>query len=94
MYLLTCFGLGIEDGRTQSPLLSVAQWDALLSRTGFTGIDMCLPDYPADDEWTASLLVFSTTKEEAQELETREVGIINDRIDEDEPALTSMLYRT
>ena len=92
MYLLTCFGLGIEDGRTESPLLSVAQWDTLLSRTGFTAIDICLRDYPAEDEWTASVLV-SSAVEQAQAPEMREVEIVNDRIDEDDLVLTAKLLQ-
>ena len=34
---------GVEEGRKLSPLLSVAQWDATLKRTGYSGIDSVTP---------------------------------------------------
>ncbi|RYP37144.1 hypothetical protein DL768_010897 [Monosporascus sp. mg162] len=37
------WGAGVGEGRTLSPLASVSQWDALLSRNGFSGIDTMSP---------------------------------------------------
>ena len=36
--------LGADDGRVLSPCISPAEWDTLLRRTGFTGIDAITPD--------------------------------------------------
>ncbi|CAA9957825.1 Beta-ketoacyl synthase domain-containing protein [Pyrenophora teres f. maculata] len=36
--------LGIEDGRIHSPCISVAQWDQLLCKTGFGGVDHVTPN--------------------------------------------------
>lgn len=36
--------LGADEGRIDSPLLSVDQWGILLRANGFSGIDICLPD--------------------------------------------------
>lgn len=33
--------LGRDDGRTLGPLVSVAEWDAVLRQTGFSGVDTC-----------------------------------------------------
>lgn len=34
---------GVDEGRTLSPLISVSQWDAILKRNGFSGIDTMSP---------------------------------------------------
>lgn len=36
--------LGVDDGRVLSPCISPTEWDTLLRRTGFTGIDAITPD--------------------------------------------------
>lgn len=35
--------LGVEEGRNLSPFVNVPQWDAILKRTGFSGIDTISP---------------------------------------------------
>ncbi|KXS94018.1 hypothetical protein AC578_8117 [Pseudocercospora eumusae] len=35
--------LGAEDGRDLGPLVSIAEWHAILCETGFSGIDTCSP---------------------------------------------------
>ena len=35
---------GVDEGRTLSPLCSVSQWDTVLRRNGFSGIDTMSPD--------------------------------------------------
>ena len=40
MYLM----LGIDDGRVDSPIQTVSQWNSALLRNGFTGVDLCLRD--------------------------------------------------
>lgn len=49
---LSGWRLGAEDGRSLSPCITSAQWDTLLRKTGFSGIDAITPDldrlpYPA-----------------------------------------------
>jgi NADPH:quinone reductase-like Zn-dependent oxidoreductase/NAD(P)-dependent dehydrogenase (short-subunit alcohol dehydrogenase family)/SAM-dependent methyltransferase len=34
-----------EDGRVDSPLLSIGQWDSILSRNGFNGVEFSTPDH-------------------------------------------------
>lgn len=36
--------LGADDGRILSPCISAAEWDSVLRKTGFTGIDAITPD--------------------------------------------------
>lgn len=36
---------GIEDGRTDSPLLSLGGWEAALSKNGFDGVDVAVDDF-------------------------------------------------
>ena len=40
---LTGWWLGVEEGRKLSPFVNVPQWDAILKRTGFSGIDTISP---------------------------------------------------
>lgn len=35
--------LGVDEGRTLSPLASVSQWDTILRRNGFSGVDTMHP---------------------------------------------------
>ena len=37
--------IGVEDGRTDSPLLSVTQWHDVLYRNSFTGVDYAIKDF-------------------------------------------------
>ena len=40
---LTGWWLGVEEGRNISPFVNAPQWDAILKRTGFSGIDTISP---------------------------------------------------
>lgn len=40
---------GVDEGRVLGPALSVAEWDQLLRKTGFSGCDMCFPDTEKGD---------------------------------------------
>ena len=57
------FYLGVPEGRTESPLLSEEQWESLLKRSGFSGLDLCLRDSLEEDMWTLSMLVSTRLKE-------------------------------
>jgi hybrid polyketide synthase/nonribosomal peptide synthetase ACE1 len=38
--------LGHKEGRTLSPCVSIDKWGELMSRSGFSGVDTCVPHYP------------------------------------------------
>jgi NADPH:quinone reductase-like Zn-dependent oxidoreductase len=59
------FLLGVNEGRSDSPLLTENQWDSTLVATGFSGLDVCLPDYSVEDDWMISVIV-STAVETKQ----------------------------
>ena len=52
---------GVEDGRTDSPLLSVEQWHDVLSRNSFTGVDFATKDYDAPAS-KAAMIVSTSDK--------------------------------
>ncbi|KAL1883173.1 Type I Iterative PKS [Diaporthe australafricana] len=53
---LTGYWHGIPDGRTDSPFLSRSSWDAALKKTGFSGCEMVLDDYPEPYNTTTVLV--------------------------------------
>ncbi len=53
--------LGADDGRIDSPLLALPEWDNLLHDTGFSGIDAKMKDYESVHEHQVSLII-STAK--------------------------------
>lgn len=61
-YFNMCFGslagwwLGVEEGRTESPLQSAEQWHSQLKQTGFSGIDLAAYDLPEPERHSALLL--------------------------------------
>ena len=55
-----------DDGRVDSPLLSVEQWDATLNANGFSGIDLWLPDYRVDEGQQYSAMVSTAVGESRQ----------------------------
>ncbi|KAI9832015.1 MAG: hypothetical protein M1819_004559 [Sarea resinae] len=48
--------LGAEEGRTHGPTLTEDQWDNLLHRTQYSGLDVCLQDYPDEEDKLYSVL--------------------------------------
>lgn len=48
--------LGVEEGRTESPLQSAEQWHSQLKQTGFSGIDLAAYDLPEPERHSALLL--------------------------------------
>ncbi|RFU36270.1 hypothetical protein B7463_g122, partial [Scytalidium lignicola] len=52
MGILPGWWLGEKDNRHNGPTLKASQWDELLKRQGFSGVDFCLADYAEcrDDE--------------------------------------------
>ncbi|KAL8964582.1 MAG: hypothetical protein Q9183_004352, partial [Haloplaca sp. 2 TL-2023] len=49
--------LSQEPERRDGPLISETQWEKLLRDTGFTGLDVCLQDYPGDPAHTSSTML-------------------------------------
>ncbi|KAI8623623.1 polyketide synthase [Xylariaceae sp. FL1651] len=49
---------GIGDGRVDSPFLSLSDWETSLQRTGFSGVDLVLEDYPAP--YTMACVIVAT----------------------------------
>ncbi|KAL8876689.1 MAG: hypothetical protein Q9198_005159 [Flavoplaca austrocitrina] len=58
--------LSQEEERRDGPLISETQWEKLLRDTGFTGLDICLEDYPGDPAHTSSTML--STAEARQDL--------------------------
>ena len=52
--------LGVEDGRKDSPLLSVEQWDRALSRNSFTGVNMAIKDF--EGPWSKATMMISSAQ--------------------------------
>ncbi|KAE8380488.1 hypothetical protein BDV26DRAFT_135722 [Aspergillus bertholletiae] len=57
--------LGADEGRTHGPTLTEDAWATLLRETGFSGLDICLRDFPDKDDYMYSVLV--STAEDTQE---------------------------
>ncbi|KAI3399122.1 hypothetical protein diail_7701 [Diaporthe ilicicola] len=49
--------LGVDDGRRFSPGVSISEWDSLLKRTGFSGVDSVTYDCPDLTKHTFSVLI-------------------------------------
>lgn len=52
-----------KDGRSMSPVVDEARWDALLRQSGFSGADLCLRDY-ADQESHLMSIICATAEED------------------------------
>lgn len=48
--------LGVDDGRTESPLQSAGQWNKQLRNVGFSGVDLAAYDLPEPERHSALLL--------------------------------------
>ncbi|RYP79851.1 hypothetical protein DL770_006497 [Monosporascus sp. CRB-9-2] len=52
---------GVHEGRTESPLQSPEQWNELLKKTGFSGIDLAAYDLPGPERHSCLLLSTALT---------------------------------
>ncbi|KAI4272255.1 MAG: hypothetical protein LQ337_005421 [Flavoplaca oasis] len=78
--------LSQEEERRDGPLISETQWEKLLRDTGFTGLDICLQDYPGDPAHTSSTML--STAEARQDLgDLGEVLFASSDGTEEEPAI-------
>ncbi|KAH9897328.1 putative polyketide synthase [Xylariomycetidae sp. FL2044] len=48
--------LGQEEGRKEGPSLSEDEWDKVLKDTGFSGVQVCVPDYPDANDRVYSVM--------------------------------------
>jgi hypothetical protein len=62
---LTGFWAGANDHRSEGPFLDEQNWDSRLRKSGFSGADLVLHDYPRPHNMTS--VVVSTRVEEARE---------------------------
>lgn len=53
---LSGWWLGVDEGRTESPLQSAEQWGGHLQRAGFSGVDLVAYDFPEPERHSALLL--------------------------------------
>ncbi|KAB5580657.1 putative polyketide synthase [Coniochaeta sp. 2T2.1] len=58
--------LGQDDGRTEGPSLSEEEWDMLLKDTGFSGVQVCVPDYPDLNDKVYSVMTATAVEVEAK----------------------------
>ncbi|KAH7265653.1 uncharacterized protein BKA55DRAFT_590873 [Fusarium redolens] len=56
--------LGAGEGRTHGPTLTEESWSELLRDTGFSGLDICLRDFPDYEECMYSVIVTTAEREE------------------------------
>ncbi|KAI1635391.1 polyketide synthase dehydratase-domain-containing protein [Biscogniauxia mediterranea] len=72
---LTGYWLGVSDGRTEGPFMDQQTWETRLRRSGFSGNEIILDDYPQPHDST-SVLVSTRLEEPA-------VEVNGDRLDQD-----------
>ncbi|KAL8999555.1 MAG: hypothetical protein Q9169_001644 [Polycauliona sp. 2 TL-2023] len=53
---LSGWWLGVDEGRTESPLQSAQQWNEQLQKAGFSGVDLAAYDLPEPERHSALLL--------------------------------------
>lgn len=75
---LTGFWAGANDGRSEGPFLDEQNWDLRLRKSGFSGIDLLLDDYPRPHNMTSVVMSTRAEKEEAQESETAVIHLLHD----------------
>lgn len=59
---------GVDDGRVFSPAISVPEWDDLLERSGFSGVDHVLHDMCDETKHSFSLIVSQAVNDQVQML--------------------------
>ncbi|PYH89871.1 hypothetical protein BO71DRAFT_434373 [Aspergillus ellipticus CBS 707.79] len=67
--------VGEADGRKWGPVLTESDWNDALIRAGFSGVNVCLPDWTDPRDHFLSVLVSSATPPEAEHVPS-EVVII------------------
>ena len=67
--------VGVAEGRKHSPLLTETEWDSLLQRTGFDGLDLCFQDVADPEKYHLSTMVTSKRGVDAVDQQT-EISVI------------------
>jgi NADPH:quinone reductase-like Zn-dependent oxidoreductase/malonyl CoA-acyl carrier protein transacylase/SAM-dependent methyltransferase len=67
--------LGADEGRTHGPTLTEDSWDDLLRGSGFSGLDICLRDFPDMEDYMYSVMV--TTAQGGQDSSYPQAVIID-----------------
>lgn len=62
------FYLGVDEGRVDGPCLSEKDWDALLRRNKFSGLDACRRDSESDDAFSTSMMASTKTQKSLDEI--------------------------
>ena len=57
---------GVEEERAWTPLLETSGWDTALKRNGFSGVDICLPDYECLASHTISVIISTAIEVEPE----------------------------
>lgn len=69
------FFIGVDDGRTNAPLLSIGQWNNALLRTGFNGIEVAAKDYEGSAQRSAMLVSKAVVQEDIVGIEKEKATI-------------------
>ncbi|PYH67688.1 type I polyketide synthase [Aspergillus vadensis CBS 113365] len=67
--------VGEEDGRKWGPVLTESEWNKSLLRCGYTGINVCLPDWKNPRDHFLSVLVSSVAPPELESVQTEAIII-------------------
>ena len=65
--LIPGWWLAVEFNRFWSPLISDADWNDILKINGFSGTDICIPDYEREEHQTNSILITTAESQGHQE---------------------------
>ncbi|KAF7936707.1 uncharacterized protein EAE97_008073 [Botrytis byssoidea] len=60
--------LGGADGRPYRPTISPPEWDAILKKTGFTGVDAIVNDFKDKSRYTVSVILSQALDDDVQKL--------------------------
>ena len=75
--------VGMDDGRTNSPLLGVSAWDDALTQHGFSGASIVMQDYDSEEDHEYSLIISAAVAREQQNPSSIEMSIITRKEDDD-----------
>ncbi|THC93363.1 hypothetical protein EYZ11_007155 [Aspergillus tanneri] len=85
--------LGIEDGRVTGPTLTESQWDNVLRKTSFSGLDMSEPDFANPKEHVHSVMVSTAINNSPHKYPAR-INVLTYRADNNSPmSLVSSLKK-
>ncbi|RYP74561.1 hypothetical protein DL769_003988 [Monosporascus sp. CRB-8-3] len=89
--------LGQEEGRKEGPSLSEEEWDKVLKETGFSGVQVCVPDYPDVNDRVYSVMTATAVGFEVLKKPVTQTFIIpprrEDDDDSDEDEVTDMIIQ-